>query len=196
MLRFLRNQTEETADDATLLERFQVQEDQKALGLLFDRYLELIYGLCIQYLKSSAKAEDAVMGIYAELQLKVPQHDIHNFKNWLFTFVRNYCLMQLRKEKKNLTVSFDPTFMHSDDNWHPVSEEEEEPERSPYLKDCLKGLSEQQLTCIQLFYYEGLTYKEIAEDRDEPLGQVRSNIQNGRRNLKNCIEQKEQAGSD
>lgn len=196
MLRFLRNPTEEPADDATLLERFQAQDDQDALALLFDRYLELIYGLCIQYLQSSTKAEDAVMAIYTELQAKVPQHEIRNFKNWLFTFVRNHCLMQLRREKKNLTVSFDPTFMHSEENWHPVSEETEESARSPYLKDCLKGLSEQQLACIQLFYYEGLTYKEIAEDRDEPLGQVRSNIQNGRRNLKNCIEQKEQAESD
>ncbi len=195
MLRFLRHTSSEDIDDDVLLERFQVHEDQDALAMLFDRYLELIYGLCLRYLESSAKAEDAVMSIYEELRKKVPAHEISNFRNWLFTFVRNHCLMQLRKEKKDTTLSFDPNFMHSEENLHPIDEVEEEHHRTPHLKACLEELTPQQLVCIQLFYYEGFSYKEIAEQREEPLGQVRSNIQNGRRNLKLCIERKEQAGT-
>jgi len=190
MLRFLRTK-DEAADDATLLSRFKEKGDKQALACLFDRYLELIYGLCVQYLKSTSLAEDAVMSIYAELQEKVPNHDIRNFKNWLFTFVRNHCLMQLRKDKKMPTQHFDPTFMHSEENVHPVIEETVDNERQSALNYCLEQLSTQQKTCVQLFYYEGHSYKEIAIIREEPVGTIRSFIQNGRRNLKKCIEKRE-----
>ncbi|MEL7221495.1 MAG: sigma-70 family RNA polymerase sigma factor [Bacteroidota bacterium] len=187
MLRYLRAK-EEPATDAELLTRFQQEGDQESLAQLFDRYLELIYGLCLQYLKTDSRAEDAVMGIYLELERKLPDHEVKNFKNWLFTVVRNFCLMQLRKEKKNTTVSFDPAFMHSSENWHPLEEETEVSEREEALKYCLEQLTEQQKACVNLFYYEGHSYKAIAEMRAEQVGRVRSNIQNGRRNLKNCIE--------
>ena len=190
MLRFLRTHDDNT-EDSVLLSRFKENGDKLALARLFDRYLELIYGLCIQYLGTSTLAEDAVMTIYAELQEKVPRHDIRNFKNWLFTFVRNHCLMHLRKHKKQFIESFDPAFMQSDDHWHLIDEETRENERQSALNLCMEQLSAQQKACVNLFYYEGHSYKEIAELRNEKVGTIRSFIQNGRRNLKNCIEQQE-----
>ncbi|MCB0637748.1 MAG: sigma-70 family RNA polymerase sigma factor [Lewinella sp.] len=189
MLRFLRGRAD-AASDAALLERFQVHEDQEALARLFDRHLELIYGLCLRYLATEDRAEDAVLAIYTELVEKLGKHDIHNFRSWLHTYVRNHCLMQLRREKHSLTVETDPGFMQSEEVVHPIGETSWEDMREGHLDDCLPTLSEQQKTCIELFYYQGKSYKEIAEDRAEPLGQVRSNIQNGRRNLRLCIEAK------
>lgn len=190
MLRFLRTQKEDTSD-ADLLVRFQKEGERDALAVLFDRYLELIYGLCLQYLKTPSRAEDATLAIYAELQQKLPKHEVKNFKNWLYTFIRNHCLMQLRKEKKAITVNYDPAFMQSAEEWHLVDEQTEEEERETALTYCLEQLNEQQKTCVQLFYYEGHSYKEIATMRQEEVGRIRSNIQNGRRNLKNCIEEQE-----
>lgn len=191
MRRFLRTHKEDSSDEA-LLHRFQNENDANALAVLFDRYLELIYGLCLQYLKTAERSEDAAMAIYAELQLKLPKHEVNNFKNWLYTFIRNHCLMQLRREKKNTTVNFDPAFMQSAEEWHPIEEEQHETERQTALNRCLDQLSEQQKACVQLFYYEGHSYKEIATMRAEEVGRIRSNIQNGRRNLKNCIEEQEE----
>lgn len=195
MLRFLRTKDDAT-DDAVLLSHFKEKGDKQALARLFDRYLELIYGLCVQYLKSTALAEDAVMAIYVELQQKVPNHEIRNFKNWLFTFVRNHCLMQLRKDKKMPTQHFDAAFMHSDENVHLVIEQTEDNERQSALNICLEQLTAQQKTCVQLFYYEGHSYKEIADIREEAVGTIRSFIQNGRRNLKKCIEKQETESSE
>jgi len=191
MLRFLRSNKENTATDAALLSRFKEKGDKAAFGLLYDRYLELVYGLCMQYLSSATLAEDAVMAIYAEMQEKVPKHDIRNFKNWLYTFVRNHCLMQLRKDKKMPTQTFDTAFMHSSENVHLVIEQEKDNERQSALNDWLGQLNEQQKDCVQLFYYQGHSYKEIAELRQMELGKIRSFIQNGRRNHKKCIEQRE-----
>ncbi|MGH1437820.1 MAG: RNA polymerase sigma factor [Lewinella sp.] len=191
MLRFLRTQKEDTSD-AELLTRFQQKEDRQALAVLFDRYIELIYGLSLQYLKTPSRAEDATLAIYAELQQKLPHHEVKNFKNWLYTFIRNHCLMQLRKEKKMITVNYDPAFMQSDANWHLSDGPSEEEERESALDFCLEQLNDQQKACVQLFYYKGHSYKEIATMRNEDVGRIRSNIQNGRRNLKNCIEGQEQ----
>jgi RNA polymerase sigma-70 factor (ECF subfamily) len=192
MLRFLRGRPE-AASDAALLERFQVQGDQEALARLFDRYLELIYGLCLRYLATEERAEDAVLAIYTELVEKLPRHEIRNFRSWLHTYVRNHCLMQLRREKHQLNVEIEPAFMQSELPEHPMDEPSWETMREAFLDDCLPTLNEQQKACVELFYYQGKSYREIADARSESLGQVRSNIQNGRRNLRLCIEAKMRA---
>jgi len=190
MLRYLRGK-EKPESDADLLARFQGEEDKEALASLFNRYLALSYGLAIRYLKTEDRAEDAVMAIYIELQEKLPQHQVRNFKNWLHTFVRNHCLMQLRREKREITENIDPLIVQSAEIWHPLDEEMPDQDREIALRACLDQLNEQQIACVQLFYFEGHSYLTIAEFRQESVGQVRSNIQNGRRNLRKCIEERE-----
>ena len=176
-------------DDSELLRRFQQHQKLDALGQLYDRYMDLVYGICLKIFNDQGKAEDAVMGIFEELVRKLPHHQVSNFKSWLHTFTRNFCLMQLRKEKKDLTQSFDPGLMYLLENSHQEGEETDK-KRLHSLKNCLEKLSPEQKECIQSFYYEGKSYNEIAALRDEDTGKIRSYIQNGRRNLKKCIEQR------
>lgn len=191
--RFLRPQLGKQAlgdsppSDELLLAAFQQEGRAEALSKLYDRYLELVYGLCLRYLGDETRAEDAVMAIFEELMRKVPEHEIHHFKNWLHTFVRNHCLMQLRREKRDLSIQYDPQLMHSATDLHPIEEQEDEADTLPRLRHCVQTLPEQQKQCVQLFYFEEKTYQEIADLRNEPLGQVRSHLQNGRRNLKICM---------
>lgn len=192
MRRFLRSKAE-TMADADLLALFQRQGDKQALAVLFDRYVAFIYGLCLQYLPSPTDAEDATMAIYAELQEKLPRHDVRHFKNWLHTFTRNHCLMQLRREKNNPTANFDPAVMQFAEDWHPLDDSRATAEdRQTALDMCLEQLGGEQKQGVRLFYYEGHSYKAIAELLGLEVGLVRSHIQNGRRNLKKCIEAQEQ----
>jgi RNA polymerase sigma factor (sigma-70 family) len=192
MRRFLRSKAE-TMADADLLALFQQQGDKQALAALFDRYVAFIYGLCLQYLPSPTHAEDATMAIYAELQEKLPRHEVRNFKNWLHTFARNHCLMQLRREKNNPTANFDPAVMQFAEDWHPLDDAQvAAQDRQAALDICLEQLGGEQKQGVQLFYYEGHSYKAIAELLGMDVGLVRSHIQNGRRNLKKCIEAQEQ----
>ena len=164
----------------------------EALSLLYDRHLELVYGVCLKYLRDSALAEDAAVGIFEHLLEKLPQHEVHNFRSWLHTVCRNYCLMQLRKKEVQLVENTDPMLMHSLNGMHPI-QEEAPVEKEQMLNDmeyCIEKLADQQKHCIRLFYLEEKSYKEIADSLSEPLGTVRSHIQNGRRNLRLCMEQK------
>ena len=92
MLRFLRSKGADLSDEE-LLSKYRQQSDMQALGQLYDRYLELTYGVCLKYLKSASRAEDAVMHIFEELSEKVLKHDIKQFRSWLYVLAKNHCLM-------------------------------------------------------------------------------------------------------
>ena len=177
--------------DEALLTRYQGSGDLEVLSQLYGRYAELVYGVCLKYLQDEPAAEDAVMAIFEELVNKARKHDIQNFRSWLYVLAKNYCLMQLRKEKRNPTINYEPGRMHSIDPRHHSMEASEDNGREVHLRECLHQLSDAQKRCITLFYYQGHTYKEIAELLPERLGKVRSHIQNGRRNLRICMEEKE-----
>ena len=178
--------------DAELVAGYQKGGDMELLGVLCERYTELIYGVCLKVLKNEAEAEDAFMNIFEKLTKKVKEHDIQVFRPWLHTVVRNHCLGILRKKSKHLTVSYDGDFMQSQEELHPFMEEATNGKLEA-LTGCLEELNGAQKICVQLFYFEGKSYQDIATEKEIPIGKVRSYIQNGRRNLKNCIERTEEA---
>ena len=189
MLKLFRRKDREEKTDLELLQAYQQQHDQEQLGRLYERYIELVYGLCLKYYKNEADAEDAVMQLFEVLIEKAKKHDISNFKSWLYVVAKNHCLMQLRKNGKQIIESIDPAIMQSADKRHHDIEIQDEGEEKA-LKDCMEKLSVQQKACIEAFYFQDLSYKEIAEAHNKPLGSIRSFIQNGRRNLKICMEER------
>ena len=157
------------------------------LAKLYLRYTDLVYGTCLKYLKNAETAKDAVMNIYEELHQKLLQHEVENFKSWLYVVTKNHCLMQLRKEKKMITLEFQPAIMQSEDFSHLDSVLAKEQEFKK-LEQCLERLPAEQKQAIRLFYIENKCYNEIAEQTAMDWNKVRSVIQNGRRNLKICME--------
>lgn len=176
----------QASDDELLLE-FKRSGNQNALAQLYLRYSDLLYGVCLKYLEDADNAKDAVMNIYQELVRKVPQHEIMNFKSWLYVLAKNFCLMQLRSNKKNTIVSMEQHAMQSDDFSHLDSIIEKE-EAFRRLEICIEKLPEEQKNSIRKFYYDGKCYNEIAGQTGMDWNKVRSLIQNGRRNLKICME--------
>ena len=188
-LAFIREKDNTNLSDAELVSLYRLGGDLKVLSQLYQRYMELVYGLCIKYLKDSEKAKDAVINIYEELVPKLRQHKVSNFKSWLFTLSRNHCLMQLRKEKGKHTVEIADDFMQNAELLH-LDEVKQKEEQLNSMEDCLEKLAEEQKICVTLFYLEGKCYNEITELTGIEWNKVRSYIQNGRRNLKLCMENK------
>jgi RNA polymerase sigma factor (sigma-70 family) len=172
--------------DAELVSRFRNDGDMQALGELFERYMELVYGVCLKYLRDRDLAQDAVMDIFEALAGKLPRFEVQYFRAWLYQVARNYCLMQLRKEKtRGKTIDL----MHSESIPHHETEDPFEREADlQQMEDCVSRLLPDQQEMITLFYLEGHSYQKIAEKTGKPWNQVRSHIQNGRRNLKICME--------
>ena len=176
-----------TTDDETQLDNYRKSGDVAVLGKLFEQYVPLTYGVCLKYLKDEEIAKDAVMGIFEELIVKVKQHDIKQFRSWVYVLSRNYCLMQLRSGKKMEQVSLDDV-MEFTPLLHPEANHKEEALKA--LELCIDQLKGEQKQSVQLFYIQQKCYKEIAVITGFSLNDIKSYIQNGKRNLKICLEKK------
>ena len=174
--------------DSELIEKYKISADLEVLGELYQRYMELVYGVCLKYVKDSEEAKDCVLSIFEELISKLQKHHVENFKGWLYQLAKNHCLMKLRR-KKIIPVNMDLSNVHLQENEHPSLEFEKE-ESFKQMEFCLGQLAELQRQVIELFYLQDKCYKEIAETTGMELNTVRSFIQNGRRNLKICMEKR------
>ncbi|MGK6349811.1 RNA polymerase sigma factor [Parapedobacter sp. DT-150] len=178
--------------EQSLLEGYKRTGDLQLLGKLYEPYMPLIYGLCFKYYKDETKSEDAVMQIFESLITKLRIHEVSHFKSWLYTLARNHCLMDLRVANRLNTVDIDEHLVESDVLLHQQHREERIPEeRLVLMESCLEKLNEEQQRCIRLFYLEQKCYKEVAERTGYDINKVKSHIQNGKRNLKICMDSKQ-----
>lgn len=189
---FLKNISSNKPDNELVAEYKQTQ-DLNVVGELFQRYMDLVYGVCLKYLKQPENAQDSTIAIFEELSTRLLKHNVDNFKAWLYTLAKNHCLMRLRSEKKQTVVKLDAELMQSEETLHLNGVLEKE-ENFRQLEYCLGQLADDQRKVIELFYLEGKCYNEIMETTGIEWNKVRSYIQNGRRNLKLCME-KQQAKS-
>jgi RNA polymerase sigma factor (sigma-70 family) len=184
---FIKNIPTNELPDKELVALFRTSRNMEVLAVLFQRYMDLLYGVCLKYLKQPETAKDAVMQIFEELVAKLPKHEVDNFKSWLYTLAKNYCLMQLRTPKNLKTTEFNPDSMQLEEEMHLNGIQLKE-ENLQKLERCLETLSTEQKKSVELFYLQNKCYKEIAEETGIEWNKVRSFIQNGRRNLKICME--------
>lgn len=184
---FIREKEKNQSTDAELVNLYRTAGDLNILFTLYQRYMDLIYGICLKYLKDPEASKDAVINIYEELVTKLKQHEVSNFKSWLYTLSRNHCLMQLRKEKGHATVEIPEQFMQTEEMLHLNSVIQREDQLNS-MEKCLEQLQAEQKTCVTLFYLQGKCYNDITEQTGIEWNKVRSHIQNGRRNLKLCME--------
>lgn len=175
------------ATDQELLAAYRKSADLQVLGNLYGRYMDLVYGLSLKYLEDPEMAKDAVMQIFEELIKKLQNHEVVYFKSWLYTVAKNHCLMQLRSVKSKKTVELPAELMQSEENGHLNGSLLKEAQFL-LLEKCLQHLTGEQQQAVTLFYLEQKSYNEIVASTGLEWTKVRSLIQNGRRNLKICME--------
>jgi len=174
--------------DAEYLAAYRATKDLEVLGELYGRYMEMTFAVCYKYLRDEEDSKDAVMQIFEELIDKLQKHEVDNFRSWLHSTARNHCLMKLRANKLEFQGISDSDFMENEPFEHQSDETFELEKNLSKMGDCLETLSNQQKTSIELFYLQGKCYQEIADLTGFELNKVKSYIQNGKRNLKICIE--------
>lgn len=174
-----------------MLTRYTKSGNAVYFGELYNRYIPLLYGLCLKYLQNEEQAKDAVMQLFEDLLPKVGNYEINAFKPWLYRVAKNHCLQLLRKEDKEIRLDYVVNFMESDEFPYLLVEEENKEERLAALNRCLGKLPEEQQISITRFFLEEMSYADVAEQTGYTLNNVKSYIQNGKRNLKICMEKQE-----
>jgi len=181
------------ASDHWLIDQFISTGDLEFLGILYERYMHLVYGVCLKYLKDRDQSQDATMQIFEKLIAELPRRKIENFKPWLYVITKNHCLMHLRSEKSRIfqqgkILESDEFFMESSYDEH-LNNEQVLDKDLESMKKCIEQLKHEQRECVKLFYLEEKCYQEIADEMSYELRKVKSFIQNGKRNLKICMDQ-------
>lgn len=178
--------------DNELIAEYKSTKNNVFVGVLYKRYSHLVLGLSLKYLKDEDEAKDAVMQIFEKLMTDLLKFNIEYFKSWLYTFSKNHCLMIIRTKQSKLKKEIDlqihaDLFMETETNLHPNKAEEKEVQYS-LLEQAIEELNEDQRKCIKLFYLKERSYNEIADETGYSLNEVKSFIQNGKRNLKIKLE--------
>ncbi|MDO5608327.1 MAG: sigma-70 family RNA polymerase sigma factor [Capnocytophaga sp.] len=167
--------------------RFYLEkQDTDLFAELYRRYIPMLYGLCLKYLGNQHDAQDAVMDLYENVSEKVFQYNVQNFHTWLYSVAKNHCLHQLRKRKQTILTDLESVFMEND-TFFTLSDEPQSKKEQKALEFCLQALDKKQRNSLQLFYYQDKSYADIVTITGYTLQKVKSYIQNGKRNLKNCI---------
>lgn len=170
--------------DSELIAGYKSSHDKLLVGELYKRYAHLVFGMCIGYFKDKDTAKDMVLQIFEKLFEELKKREVENFKAWLSFVVRNYCISEIRKmqaqQSRETEYRLDIKAEHTG-----AEESKEETEKQIIqLEHALNGLNPFQKRCIELFYYQKMSYMQIVEVTGYSINEVKSYIQNGKRNLK------------
>lgn len=176
------NNSQELTDEE-LLQRYKTDENNRWMGILFDRYAILLLGLCMKYLKDEEDARDSVQQIFLKVLADAKHHNVQLFRAWIYQVGKNHCLMQLRKKQQHRHVEVNEA------NAPAAQETEktgfmEKDNLIDNMEQALETLNKEQRDCVKMFYLQKLSYQDIASYTGYTLQQVKSYIQNGKRNLK------------
>ena len=180
--------------DQELLEQFNKDHNNEWLGILLQRYTLLLLGVCMKYLKNEDDAKDSVQQIFLKVIQELQKYKVVYFKSWVYMVAKNHCLMKLREKQGKITTELSEKL---------AATPQEESDKHLFIQNdhtievmeaALKELNREQMQCVTLFYLQKKTYQEITEITGYSLLQVKSYIQNGKRNLRLLIEKKLNAG--
>jgi RNA polymerase sigma-70 factor (ECF subfamily) len=182
----------EYVNDEDLLLQYKQSGDKELFADLFKKHVTSVYGTCLFYLQDKDEAQDATMVLFEKLMLDISTREINNFKAWLSFVVRNHCISLIRKNKtasKNkksyYEFEMEETSYEAEEKIQSVSDDVLLQE----MKNCLPRLKDKQRICVERFYLQNKSYQDIANETGYSLNEIKSHIQNGKRNLKLMIEE-------
>ncbi|MBL7935623.1 MAG: sigma-70 family RNA polymerase sigma factor [Bacteroidia bacterium] len=179
--------------DEELLKHYKQSDDKELFADLFKKHVSVVYGTCLFYLQDKEEAQDATMQLFEKLMLDINNREIENFKGWLSFVVRNHCISIIRKNKsqtKNIKSYYEFEYETPDLDKEEKINAIHDDLLIEQMRESLPKLKENQRICVELFYLQNKSYQDIADETGFTLNEIKSYIQNGKRNLKLLLEEK------
>ena len=168
--------------DNELLEKFYADSDTYWLGILLQRYTLLLFGVCMKYLKNEEEAKDAVQQVFLKVLNELPKYRVSYIKSWLYMVTKNHCLMRLRDKGKYMSEIHDDLLVTAESSDNQMLAEKEL--QYDQMAAALLHLNKEQQECVTMFYLQKKSYHQISAFTGYTIMQVKSHIQNGKRNIK------------
>jgi RNA polymerase sigma-70 factor (ECF subfamily) len=180
----------EHIEDKELLEKFYVDRNNQWIGILLQRYTMLLLGVCMKYMKNEEEAKDCVQQIFLKAITELQKYKVDYFKSWLYMIAKNHCLMMIRDRNGKVALELKDNFAPEEQDVFYKNELLEKDQLLNVMEQCLNDLNHEQKQCVTLFYLEKKSYQQIADATGYSMLQVKSFIQNGKRNLRLLVEKK------
>jgi RNA polymerase sigma factor (sigma-70 family) len=151
----------------------------------------------MNYLHSEAESKDAVIEIFEKFDKDLLRYDIRNFGNWLHSVTRNHCLHLIKKKRTNIDIEEEHSSLaqRAIEEFNLLNTDDVHQQfHLKHLEEALNALQEEQRICVEQFYLHEKSYEEIEKSTGYSYNQVKSYIQNGKRNLKIYLLRKENEG--
>lgn len=173
--------------DSELILHYKKTKNNFVIAIFYERYVHLVLGVCLKYLRQKEDAEDLTLNIYSNLSSKIEKHEITYFKSWLFQVTKNECLQFLRNKHINWNIEEYSLELAEEETHASIYKEVQLQE----MEKAINFLKDEQRMCIELFYIQNKSYQDISDELSLSLNAVKSAIQNGKRNLKIWMEKNE-----
>jgi RNA polymerase sigma factor (sigma-70 family) len=176
--------------DEWLIQQYCATRDERYFNTLYLRYAHLVELTCFRFLEDEQESKDVSMMVFEKTLQHLHIEPIEQFSNWLFIVARNACISQLRKRKKRRFFQKNylseekkaSSFMENEVEWRLIKQEPK-----PLLDlvpEGLQLLKPIHRECLLLFFQQKLNYEEIAKELRISVKEVKSHLQNGKRQLK------------
>jgi RNA polymerase sigma-70 factor (ECF subfamily) len=176
--------------DQELLDQFYSGHDNEWLGHLLQRYTLLLLGVSMKYLKNEEEAKDSVQQIFLKVIQELHKYKVEYFKSWLYMVAKNHCLMKLRERHGRTTTEINERLQAQPGEQTDVQTLNDNDHTLDLMEESMKELNPEQQQCLTLFYLQKKSYQQVSEITGFSMLQVKSYIQNGKRNLKIILEKK------
>lgn len=174
-------------DEQSLIATFRQKQKMQALAELYGRYVHLVSTLAHSILKQQHLAEDAVNDVFEIIAQDLKTTQVNNFSSWLYSVTKFHCLKLKKKQQKEFAQEDMSQQEATDDAISNLEMELKLQKRIALMQSSLGEIKEHQKTCIELFYLKGMSYHDISDQTGFSVKEVKSYIQNGKRNLKNVM---------
>jgi len=172
-------------DDGTIVKRI-ADGDHSAFASLYDKHAALVYGVAKRVLGNREQAEDVTQSVFLQVWSRPEAFAGGNFAAWIARVARNASLDILRSAAVRTREPEIPVDLPAEGA---LEEQVFERVRATALATAVAALPEDQRIAIEQAYFAGLSYREVADRLNAPLGTVKSRIRMGLRKLLESLQQ-------
>lgn len=174
-----------------------IDGNQQAYAELMDKYRESIYYMMLKMVKNADDADDLTIEAFGKAFNRLEQYSpSYAFSTWLFKIASNNCIDFIRKKRIQVTSmdigirSEDGEVMYIDAKSHGKDPEETvmHKQKVMHMRDLVAQLKPRYRVLVEKRYFEELSYEEIAEELDLPLGTVKAQLFRARDFLADMME--------
>ena len=177
--------------DESLIQLYQQTGKEIYVAELFQRYVDKVYIIARKYLKDRETSKDLVMIVFEKVLKNLHKTEVQTFGNWVHTITRNECThyhrqISTRTKKMSEWSDVERNLQNNveNDQLMRLIEVEDDTAAKKALNKAMNGLKDHHRKCIQLFYFEKKSYKEVADITGFTPNEVKSYIQHAKNNLR------------